>query len=57
MMYLRYGTFRKQKGNRPEDLVSRALYRRGPIGFTGILYAAIFDDYCVNELARSPPLF
>ena len=30
-------------GLNPEDLVSRALYRRGPTGFTGISYTEIFD--------------
>ena len=38
MMYRRYCSFRKleENGLTPEDLVSIALYRRGPMGFTGI---------------------
>ena len=46
MMYLRYCGFRNGEVNglTPEDLVSRALNCRGPVGFTGISYIKMFDE-------------
>ena len=43
----RYFSFRKGavNGLTPEDLVSRALYRSGHLGFSGISHAPIFDEY------------
>ena len=45
-MYLWYCSFRNGEVNglTPEGLVSRALYRRDPIGFTGISCTAIFHE-------------
>ena len=46
MMYLRYSGFRKGEVNglTPEDLASKILYRRCPVGFAGISCTAIFDE-------------
>ena len=46
MTYLRYCSFKNGEviGLNPEDFVSRALYRRGPIGFTAVSCTAIFDE-------------
>ena len=46
MMYFGYCSLTKGEVNEltPEDLVSRALYHGGPIGFTGISYIDIFDE-------------
>ena len=46
MMYLRYSGFRKGEVNglTPEDLASKTLYRRCPVGFAGISCTAIFDE-------------
>ena len=45
MMYLRHCSFRNGEVNglTPEDLVSRALYHRGPIGSTVISYFVMYD--------------
>ena len=45
-MCLRYSSFRKVEDNGliSEDLVSRALYRRGAISLTVISYIQMFDE-------------
>ena len=46
MMYLRYSASRKGEVNglTPEDLASKTLYRRCPVGFAGLSCTAIFDE-------------